>query len=338
MQSIFKFTICLALIFCFAFILSSCDNNKKQNQKITINDVNYSSLSEAVENAKNGDVIKIHKDVRDNKNINITKPLTIKGISSSNETKPKVYGSLSINLTGETDAILIENIHLIHNGTTENGLNNDTSIGINLVDGGLSLKYSYIELFDTQLSDDSATGLSISRKSNSINTKPIIISGNDFSNYPIKDSNISSAIVIKSNQKDTFENLLINNEEIFEKNNFSTKDLSNQYISIDYSSIPETYSFFSTTSIDEFIEAIKNNQNPNKSIFYLFANSEQTLNKTFDTPIEVYSNSSIHIIGDSKLNFNDLTLNISGNMEYEPEISNITINKSSSTANIIKKG
>ena len=67
MGKIIKFTLCLSLIFLFSVLLSSCNNindiNNK-NKKVMINNVNYSSLTEAVKNAKNDDTIKIYNDVK----------------------------------------------------------------------------------------------------------------------------------------------------------------------------------------------------------------------------------------------------------------------------------
>ena len=157
MGKILKFTISLCLIFLFSVTLSSCNNSKEINnkdKKVMINNVNYSSLTEAVANAKNKDIINIYNDVKDNKNILVNKPITIKGISANNQTKPKFYGSLTVDLSGKNDALTVENIELIHSGKNQEGENNNSAIGINLIDGGLTLKSSIICLSSPEDTDN----------------------------------------------------------------------------------------------------------------------------------------------------------------------------------------
>ena len=189
-----------------------------------------SEFGEAVTNAKSDDTIKIYNDVRDNKNVLITKPLSIKGVLSNNKTKPKFYGSLTVNLTGEDDTLDVENIELIHTGKIEDGENNNNLVGINLIDGGLTLKSSIISLSSPEEADNNATGLIISRNINSVNHTPITVEGNSFESYLANLENLSSAVKILSNQTNLFKSLNINEETLLNTNNFLTNKLSNQLI------------------------------------------------------------------------------------------------------------
>ncbi len=338
MKKILKFSLYLILIFCSTLILPSCDSKSEINnnhQKAMINDVNYTSLTEAVKNAKSGDTIEIRNDIKDNKNVVITKPVTLKGISSSNQTKPKFYGSLTIDLDGNEDSVTIENLEIIHDGTNKNGLNNDTTVGINLIDGGLILKSNIIGLSSLENADNSASGLVISRSSNSENTMPIIIKGNNFETYLANEN--SSAVIIKRNKDGEFQNITVNESNLFDENSFSLHDISNQLISIDYSTDPLSYSYFATSSINEFVNAIENHQNKINSLFKLFAQKEQELITLPETPLTALNTTSLYIHGNAPLNFNGLVLNIEGNLEIETETDNLTINKTSNTASIIKK-
>lgn len=337
MGKIFQFSTYLIFIFLLAITFTSCDKqNDSSNNKVMINDVNYSSLTEAVNNAKTNDTIEIYNDVKDNKNILVTKPLTIKGISSSSQTKPKFYGSLTINLNGETDSLTIENIELIHSGKNETGENNNNLIGINLIDGGLTLKSSTIALASPENADNNASGLTISRDINSINTSPIKITGNTFESYLTNTNNLSSAIKILSNQLNKFKLLSINEEELFNKNNFLMNRLSNQLISLDLSNTPHIYTYYATTSLNDFIKALKENQGNSNSTFILFANQDQKLTENI-SEITINEKTAAFIYGDANLDFNNLSLKLSGSLETETELNNLNVQNTSNTASIIYK-
>lgn len=339
MGKIIKFSLSLCLIFLFATTLSSCNSEKdinNKNKKVMINNVNYSSLTEAVNNAKKDDTIKIYNDVKDNKNIVVTKPLTIKGISDNSQNKPKFYGSLTVNLNGETDSLEVENIELIHSGKNEDGENNNNSIGINLVDGGLTLKSSTIALSSPKEADNNATGLIISRSINSINTSPITISGNNFETYLTNAQNLSSAIKILSNKSNLFKQLNFNEEELFNKNNFLTNELSNQIISMDLSSSQNIYTYYATTSLNDFVKALNENQSTENSTFVLYANQDQTLSSDIK---EIITNekTNIYIYGNANIDFNNLNFKLGGTMESEIKLNNLNLEKITNTANFIDK-
>lgn len=339
MSKIIKFSFYLCLIFAFSTCLSSCNSEEdinNKNRKVMINNVNYSSLTEAVNNAKNNDIIKIYDDIKDDKNILITRPITIKGISKNNQTKPKIYGSFTINLSGETDSLTIDNIELIHSGKNAPGENNNNSIGINLIDGGLTLKSSIIALSSPSEADKNAAGLILSRQYKSINTSPITILGNSFESYFINGEDLSAAMKILSNKPNMLKTLKINEQEIFNKNNFSTEKLSNQLVSIDYSSKEAKYNYYATTSLNDLMFALNNHQNSSNSIYILYAKEDQSLSKNIN---ECYLNetTTLYIYGDANLDFNNITLNLEGFIESTANLKNLNILKKSSTANFVDK-
>lgn len=339
MNKIINFSVYLTLIFLFTMTLPACqmhDKMSNSDKKVMINDVNYSSLTEAVASAKEDDTINIYNDVKDNKNITITKPLTIKGVSSNNQTKPKFYGSLTVDLNGENDSLDVENIELIHSGKKEVGENNDNSVGINLVDGGLTLKSSIIALSSPEDADNNATGIIISRSIESINTSPISIIGNNFESYLTNNENLSSAIKILSNKSGLFKSLSLNEDEILKENNFFSHDLSNQLISMDLSTEPTIYNYYATTSLNDFIKALKENQGTTNSTFVLYANKDQTLSEDIKE-ITANGKTSIYIYGDSNLDFNNLNLKLGGTMESEVKLNNLNLEKITETANFIDK-
>ena len=336
MGKIIKFSIYLVIIFMFVLILPACENNNKQNsdKKVMINDVNYSSLTEAVKNAKESDTINIYSDVKDNKNITITKPLTIQGVMSHNQIKPKFYGSLTVDLNGKSDVLEVSNIELIHSGKKDVGENNDNSIGINLIDGGLTLKSSIIALSSPEDADDNATGIIISRSIESINTSPITISGNNFESYLTNDNNLSSAIKIFSNKPGFYKTLNINEEEILNQNNFLFNNLSNQLVSMDLSNQPVVYTYYATTSLNDFVKALKNNQSEYNSTFVLYSHQNQELTEDIKE-ITVNTNTNIVIYGDASLDLKNLTLKLGGTLESSSKLENVNIEKTTDTANFI---
>lgn len=334
MFKICKCLIYFCLIICFSLPLTACNNKKSEDTlKATINDVNYSSLTDAVNNAKSGDTINLHNNVRDYKNVIITKPLKIKGVLSSNQTKPKFYGSLTINCNGENDSILIENIELIHSGTNPNGENNNTTIGINLVDGGIELKSNLISIEDQTLANPSASGLVISRKFNSINTMPIIVRGNRFDNYNSNSKDLSSALIIKSNKPEQYQNINLNEEQIFNQNTFSTSQEGNQFISINYQSQPYTYTYFATSSTKDFVDSLINHQN-NNNCTIIFSPLSALENKT-DEPLTINNKTYLIIEKNNPADMQGSILKLQGSIKVNGDLSNAVIEKTSPTASIM---
>ena len=260
MNKIFKLCIYICLMCTFFITLPACGRKNEipsqSNKQALIGDVNYSSLTEAVNNAKSGDTIKIYNDLKDNKNVVINKPLSIKGILTSSQIKPKFFGSLTVDLPQNDQTITIENIEIIHSGTLSDGENNDNRIGVNLIDGGLVFKSNVLSLENTETTADNVTGLMITRKISSDNTMPIVISGNRFDNYKTP-NNTTSAIIINSNKSGEFKNLNLNENEIYNKNVFSSINNGNQLVSINNSTEPYTFPFLATNSSDFLIKALK---------------------------------------------------------------------------------
>ena len=335
MNKIFKVSICMCLIICFTIFLQACDNNSQQKtiKQATISGVNYSSLTEAVKNAKSGDTIKIYNDLKDNKNVVIDKPLTIKGVLNNSRLKPKFYGSLTIDTKGENDEVNIENLEIIHKGTLEDGSNNDTRIGVNLLNGGLTFKSNLVALDDENNADNGASGMIVSRRINSLNTKPIVIRGNTFETYKPSPETLSSALIIKSNLPSIFQKLALNEGELYNQNSFSTNNNGNLMISADYSNNPTSYSFFATGSVDELIKALENNQDESGSSFILYPHS--ALSNATSEPITIKEKTYLYISGNNPANFNDVTFKLGGSMVINSGIENATIEKTADTANIM---
>lgn len=339
MKKFVKFSVFFSLIFSILFLFSACDKKNEvpseSNKTATINDVNYSSLTEAVENAKSGDTIRLYNDIKDNKNVVITKPITIKGVLTSSQIKPKFYGSITIDLTGEDDSITIEDIEIIHSGTNSDGNNNDTTTGITLLDGGLNLNSNVIGLDENATPDENATGVIISRRFGSKNYKPIIIKGNRFNSYQSNNQGLSSAMIIKKNKKNELQNLTLNEDEIFNNNVFNTGNEANQFISIDYSSTPIKYSFFATSSFDELINALNENQNSSGCSILFFPS--MPLKEQIDNPLEILEKTSLSINGNNEANFNNSEILLHGNMNINTNISNAIINRQSPLSSLIFK-
>jgi len=337
MGKIIKVTLSFVLICLFALALPGCGRkdevNSSSNKKATIGSVNYDSLTEAVQNAKTGDTIKVYNDIKDNKNVVIDKPLKITGISNTSQIKPKFYGSLTIDTKGEKDVVEVKNIEIIHKGINADGKNNNTTIGINLIDGGLDLQSSIIGLDTNSESDKTATGVVISRDINSVNTMPIIIKGNNFESYEAKEGGLTSAVVIKSNKNGEFKNIVLNEDEIYNQNVFSSNGAGNQLISIDYSQTPFVFEYFSTTSLQEFIKALRENQSEDGGEFNLFSSADEIIEN--NEPINIYERTIIHIEGNKPTNFQGTIFKLSGAMEIDGDVSDLNIEKTGDTANVI---
>lgn len=336
MKSILRFSVCLCLIICLSIFLPAC--KKKETiqtiKKAMIGDVNYTSLTDAVKNAKSGDTILVYDDIKDNKNVLIDKPLTIKGVLDNGGLKPKFYGSLTIDTSGEKDEVNIENLEIIHDGTLQDGLNNDTRIGVNLINGGLTFESNSIRLNDIKTADGGASGLVVSRKINSLSTMPIIIKGNTFNAYKIDDA-ISSALLIKSNKPKTFKKIALNEGEIYNQNSFDLSKEGNLMISADYSNNDASYSFFATGSADELIKALEKNQDKNGSTFILYPHS--ALSSTSDTPYIIEEKTYLYIEGNTPADFNKASFNLAGSMVVGSGLKNASIERTTDTANLTIK-
>lgn len=330
----------LKCIFAFAFILlistgfSSCKQNttNDENGKVKINDVTYSSLYEAVENAKSGDTIKIYGDVSDNKNIEITKSLSIVGVKNQNNIRPKFFGSLTINATGENDFVEISNIDIVHQGKTENSDENNTLVGVNVVDGGIKLEKNRISLQNEENAENGASGLIVSRKISSKNTKPFIIKGNSFGNYEAN-SNFNGAMLIKSNDENNFQNIQLNNNTIFEQNSFSFSKNGNQFVSIKCDQTPNKIDFLVTSSSKELIEKLLENQLEEDSTFILKNSNEITQN--YETKIPILKKTTLSIEGNNTPDFTNNIFQVQGTVNINSNLKNANFEKNSPTACII---
>ena len=337
MSKVFKVSLYMCLIMMFTLLLAGCEKQNEvssaSQKQATVGSVNYSSLTEAVEKAKSGDTIKIYTDLKDNKNVVITKPLTIQGVLNNSRLRPKFYGSLTIDLNGSNDVVNIENLEIIHKGTIEDGFNNDTRIGVNLVNGGLNFKSNLVSLDDNTTADSGASGMIISRRINSSSTKPIIVRGNTFDSYKSDNENTSSALIIKSNLPSVLQKLALNEGELYNQNSFSTNKDGNLMISADYSNNPASYSFFATGSVNELIKALNNNQDKTGSTFVLYPNTP--LSEETSEPYIVSEKTYLYIEGNNPANFNDATFKLAGSMVINSGIENATIEKTADTANVM---
>lgn len=337
MKKIISCVLMFSFVIAFTMFLTACNNHsdvKTSEHKIKIGDVPYTSLTEAVDNAKSGDTIKIYHDVRDKKNVIIDKPLNIEGVLSSNQVKPKYYGSLTINLGGSEDSTSVENIELIHAGVNNDGKNNDTTIGINLIDGGLTLKSSVISLDDNSTPSQNATGVVISRKANSENIMPIVIKGNEFGNYKASKDTQSGALLVLSNKHGVYQNLNLNSMELSEQNSFASEPGGNQYIYISYATTPSTYDYLVTSSADEFINTLTSRQSKNGSTIKVAPNS---LSITPPKDIVIDEKSNVTIDGDTPFDMQNINLYVKGTLTINSPIENANISRNSDTASIVVK-
>lgn len=337
MSKIFKFSLFLFLIFCIPVFFTACGRknevSSQSNKQALIGDVNYESLTDAVNDAKPGDTIKIYNDLKDNKNVTITKPITIEGVLTSSQIRPRFYGSITINTTGENDTTTIENIEIIHTGTTSDNPNNNTLIGINLIDGGLTLKSNLIGLNEDNIENkENASGVVITRSINSINTMPIVIKGNQFELYKTNNDNLSSAMIIKSAKPGDFKQINLNTEEIYNKNSFSTNGEGNQLIFINHASNPISFPFFMTSSTPMLTKALLSNQNSNGSRFILVPN---TLNSQNETTSKILENTNLNINSNKSADLGGATFKVDGSVLINGNIKNATFERTSDTASII---
>lgn len=337
MNKIIKVFLCFSAIICFVTLLPACTNKPStasETTKIKINDVSYNSLSEAVQNAKANDTIKIYSDISDNRNIIITKPLSIVGVKNQNNIRPRFYGSFTIDTNGASDSVSISNIDIIHKGTAENSNANNTLIGINIIDGGAEIKANHIALENENLSDDGASGVIISRKINSINTMPLIIKGNSFGNYENNDT-LSSAILIKSDDPQNYKNINLNNDLIYQQNSFSFVKNGNQFVSANYEQTPYKLDYLVTSSSKELLEKLLKNQSTQNSTFILKNATDQAPLSTQEIPIN--NNTHLIIDGNKITNLGGNIFQVKGSVALNSNIENATFEKSSPTASIITK-
>lgn len=334
MRKIVKIAFCFSLILLFSVFLTACKDHQQETAKIKIGDIEYQTLTEAVQSAKSGDTIKIYDDVFDNKNIVIDKPISIEGVLKEGQIKPKFYGSLTVNSSGQNDSISVKDIEIIHSGTKENSdsIVNDTSIGLNLVDGGLDLKSSSIMLDKSSKTSQPSSGLILSRKINSQNIMPIIVEGNSFGFYTANGNNLSSALIIKSNDENLFKNIVLNENEIFNNNTFSTQGEGNQIISINYSSSPETYSYMVTSSMNNLVDSLKNNQPSSHATYFIFPSN--SLSEKTSSPIKINNRTLLIIDGTKDADFKNSEIELNGTMIVDGKIKNAKILRNSPTAYI----
>jgi len=342
MKKILRTFISFILIFSFALTLSACEGKENQNSdknaKVKNGDVSYSSLLDAVSEADAGDTLKIESDVNDYKNIYITKPLKIEGVLSNKKIKPKFFGAITIDLEGAEDEVEIENIQIIHKGKTAEEDINNTLVGLNLVNGGLSLSSSRIALEKVSEADAGATGMIISRKAHSSSTMPIVIKGNSFGDYLISDnSGPSGAMLVKSNKAGVFENIHPNLDLLFKQNSFSFTQEGNQFVSIEYSLAPEKISYLVTSSSKELLDKLVNNQYSGSNTYVLKNSAAPAEQK--ENPIDILAGTFLSIIGNKTADLGSNTFKVSGTILAESELENATFEKTLGTASItLEKG
>lgn len=337
MQRIFKTFILLLTVMCASVWLPACSkkqNSFSENAKVKIEDVSYSSISDAVKNAKSGDTIKVYSDVSENRNIIINKPLSIVGVKNQNNVSPKFYGSFTINSTGENDTINISGLDIIHQGTSENSLENDTKIGINLVDGGLVVKENHISLKDEKTSEDGASGIILSRKISSLNTMPMIVKGNTFGNYKTSENGICGALIVKSSDKENFQNINLNNENLYRQNSFAFSESGNQFVSIKYSKTPYEINYMVTSSSKDLLDKLLNNQSSSNATFVL-KNSNEPAEKN-ENKIPIYEQTAVYIEGNKPADFGENVFALKGSISLLSDMKNATIEKQSATASVLK--
>lgn len=336
MKKVFKVLFLFALIFSLTSFLPACTKRSmasSEKAKVKIEDTCYSSISDAVKNAKSGDIICVYDDIFENRNINIDKSLTIKGIKNHNNISPKFYGSFTINASGESDNVNISGLDIIHKGTAENSNENNTTIGINLIDGGVSIKENKISLDNENQTDSSVTGILLSRKSGSVNTMPMIVKGNTFGSYNANNPE-NCALAIKSAKENVFQNINLNNENLYRQNSFSFAQNGNQFISIKYEQDPYKINYFVTSSSKELLEKLLNNQSEYDSTFILKNATEKAENTNKAIPI--YQKTVVWFEGNKPIDLNNNVFNLEGTINFESDAKNATITKKSNTASIIK--
>lgn len=333
MKNLKKIGVCFCFLLTFAFFCGCATESVsgKKDFKATINGVNYGSLTEAVSYAKSGDTIKIYDDLTDHKNVVIDKPLSIKGIISAKQVRPKFYGSITVDLGGESDSASIEDLEIIHEGVKADGINNDTKIGIKLIDGGLKVKSSKIWLDEGSSPDPDASGVVISRKLGSKNTMPITIEGNDFGSYKSDKKHLSGALIVKNGGE--FENLNVNEGQIYTDNSFAHNDEGNVFISIDYSNGDMVYSYFVTSSVDELVGALLDCQSENGSDFTLIPSFPLELK--VEKPVTVEKGTNLLVDGNETSSLNGMTLIIKGTINVDGGLEDVELKKEGNSSSII---
>lgn len=327
--------ICFLMIFVLFPLFAACEKSNvpsESKKKAAINNVEYNSLTEAVESAKEGDTIKIYDDLLDHKNVVIDKPLTIKGVLAANQVKPKFYGSITINLPNEEDSVSIEDIDLIHDGVKNEGEGNDTRVGINVLDGGLELKKSKISVFESSQAPE-AVGVVISRRAGSVNIMPFIIEGNSFDGYEIHEGELNSAMIIKSNKAGELEKLDLDVDKIYDENTFAHTREGNQMIFIDYQGGRAKYTYLATSSCDELLSALQDRQ----------AEAGSTYRLTSFNPPKVMTGGKFYINpkttlsfeGNQKPTLSGVTLIVSGTLNAETGLDGAQIERSGNTAYVM---
>lgn len=326
-----KFTLCcVCFIFCFsfAFCLSACDKNEtpaESGKKVMINNVNYDSLTEAVERAKSGDTLRIYDDLNEHKNVVINKPINIEGVLGASKVRPKFYGSIYVDAGGENDSVSIENIDIIHDGTADKNLVNDLTCGVKVVDGGIKMQYCRVSVMDKEKAND-AVGVMISRKKGSKNLMSIVIKGNDFDLY--KNENSLGAFVIKSGGD--FEKLTLDNDKLYNENVFAHSEEGVQFLAITLPS--NKISYLVTSSADNLIKALSQSQNDDGSTFKLIAISD--LSKTIENGVDVKEKTSLDIKG-GPCSFGGQRIVNFGVINIDAELKDLKVERGSSTASIV---
>lgn len=337
MQKIIKTIFSFILIILSTMSISACKSKNtpslnKNSTKVQINDVSYNSLTEAINEAKSGDTVRIYNDIDDEKNVVIKKPITIVGMISSNNIKPKVYGTITIDANNKNDQIEIKDIEIIHSGKLEDGTNNDNRVGINLIDGGLSLYSSFISLENINNADDDACGIVISRKAGSKNIMPIIVKGNTFGEYNISENGQNGAFVIKSNLENKFENLNLNKDLLYKQNTFTYTGEGNQFISLSYEKTPTKIDYLVTSSSKQMIETLLSNQYDYYNT-YILKNSQTSPEKQTDE-IMILPKTNLIIEG-GKTDLGQNIFKVKGTLNLNADEINATFEKASNTASII---
>lgn len=336
MKKVFKVLFLFALILSSTSLLPACtkrSSSAPEAVKVKIEDTAYPSISDAVKNAKNGDTIRVFDDVLENRNILIDKPLSIVGVKNHNNINPKFYGSFTINAPGENDSVNISGLDIIHKGTAENSAENNTTIGINLVDGGVTIKENKISLDNENKTDDGVAGIILSRKNNSVNTMPMVVKGNTFGNY-LDTSSGNCALIVKSAKDNDFQNIVLNNENLYRQNSFSFAQSGNQFVSIRYEQDPYKINYMVTSSSKELLEKLLNNQSSSESTF-IIKNATENSEKLEDK-IPIYQKTVVWFEGNKPIDLNNNVFELQGTINFESDVKNATIEKTSNTASVIK--
>ncbi|MBQ7466971.1 MAG: hypothetical protein IJS74_02735 [Clostridia bacterium] len=333
MKKLFSIILLAISILCLCLPLSGCKASINQNreEKVMIGDINFSSLTEAVKNAKSGDKIEIHNDISDNKNVLIDKSITIVGKPNSSNVKPKFYGSLTIDAKLENDSVNIENLEIINPGKYDEEPVNNTLYAINLIDGGLNIKNC--KIMPNEKHDDNTCGIVISRATDSISNMPITISGNQLGCFEYN-GKLNSAILIKNNKSGQYKNLNLNADLIKSKNTFDYGSSCNHIISVDYGSVEAKYPYIVSSNADFVIDKLKNNGQSNNFNHYTLINAT-SFNKDNDDPVYVLSNTFLTFAGAKPLDLKGTTFKVAGSVDINSSLQNATFERTTDTASIV---